>query len=248
MLSHGNVWPVSLHSNAAEGIGGTSGNRFVAKAKVANEPGTCVSGPRCNIKGMEPLVSPTISRGAIASVLCTVIGAIALTAGFGVAIPSVVVRFSPRGSLTADINSLTADIKVSWAENEGDNSQGGRKASKSITDSHKDFFVIEISRADLGFEAIAIDAEGWPPDLAGGYQNGLVSYSIKITVKRAADLLPTTSDCFIARSPDTAWFYVLVPRSGTLFSESKYKGGEVFRADAQGVVNIATAERRDGSR
>jgi hypothetical protein len=197
---------------------------------------------------MEPTVSPTISRGAIASVLCTVIGAIALTAGFGVAIPSVVVRFSPRGSLTADINSLTADIKVSWAENEGDDSQGGRKASKSITDSHKDFFVIEISRADLGFEAIAIDAEGWPPDLAGGYEHGLVSYSIKITVKRAADLLPTTSDCFIARSPDTAWFYVLVPRSGTLFSESKFKGGEVFRADAQGVVNLATAERRDGSR
>ena len=190
---------------------------------------------------MEPPVSPTISRGAIASVLCTVIGAIALTAGFGVAISSAVVGVSPSGS-------LTADIKVSWAENEGDNSQGGRKASKSITDSHKDFFVIEISRADLGFEAIAIDAEGWPPDLAGGYQNGLVSYSIKITVKRAADLLPTTSDCFIARSPDTAWFYVLVPRSGTLFSESKFKGGEVFRADAQGVVNIATAERRDGSR
>ena len=189
---------------------------------------------------MEPPVSPTISRGAIASVLCTVIGAIALTASFGVAIPSVVVGLRP--------SSLKADIKVSWAENEGFNSQGGRKASKSITDSHKDFFVIEISRADLGFEDIAINAEGWPPDLAGPSQNGLVSYSIKVTVKRAADLLQTTSDCFIARSPNTAWFYVLVPRSGTLFSESQFKGMECFPATAEGVVNLATAEKSDGSR
>jgi len=138
---------------------------------------------------------------------------------------------------------------VSWAENEdSDSPPGSRKASKSITDSHKDFFVIPISRADLGFEAIAIDAEGWPPDLGGKFEGGLLSYTIETTVKGAADLLQTTSDCFIARSPDTALFYVLVPRSGTLFSESKFKGGEVFRADAQGVVNLATAERRDGAR
>lgn len=187
-------------------------------------------------------MSPTISRGAIASVLCTVIGAIALTAGFGVAIPSVVVRFSPRGS-------LTADIKVSWAENEGGNTpSGSRKASKLITDSHKDFFVIPISRGDLGFDTIAIDAEGWPPDLASPFQNGLESYSIKITVKRAADLLQTTSDCFIARSKDTTLFYVLVPRSGTLISESRFKGMECFRATAEGVVNLAKAEHGDGSR
>ena len=165
-----------------------------------------------------------------------------MTAGFGVAISSAVVGVSPSGS-------LTADIKVSWAENEGGNSEGSRrKAIKFVEDSDKYFFVIPISRAELGFDAIEKDAEGWPPDLGTKYNNGLKSYTIKITVKGTADLLQTTSDCFIARSPDTALFYVLVPRSGTLFSESQFKGMECFPADAQGVVNLATAEKHDGSR
>lgn len=233
----------SLHSNTAEGIRGTSRNCSAAKmAKVANVPATCISGPRCYIEGMEPPVSQTISRGAIASVLCTVIGAIALTAGFGVAISSAVVGVSPS-------DSLTADITVSWAENEGANRGGIRRREiKSVEDSDKDFFVIAISRYDLGFDAIEIDAEGWPPDLGTPYNNGLNSYTINITVKGAAGLLPTTSPCYIARTKLSASFYVLVPRSGTRPSESQFDGMEFFPANAQGVVKLAEAEKRDGSR
>ena len=191
---------------------------------------------------MELTVNPTISRGAIASVLFTVIGAIALTAGFGAAISSAVVGCRPS-------YSLTADITVSWAENEGANRGGIRRREiKSVEDSDKDFFKISISRYDLGFDAIENDAEGWPPDLAGGYEHGLVSYSIKITVKRAADLLPTTSPCYIARTKLSASFYVLVPRSGNRPSESQFYGMEFFPANAQGVVNLAKAEKLDGAR
>ena len=191
---------------------------------------------------MELTVNPTISRGAIASVLCTVIGAIALTAGFGAAISSAVVGCSPS-------DSLTADITVSWAENEGANRGGIRRREiKSVEDSDKDFFVIAISRYDLGFDAIEIDAEGWPPDLGTPYNNGLNSYTINITVKGAAGLLPTTSPCYIARTKLSASFYVLVPRSGTLFSESQFKGMKCFPATAEGVVNLAKAEKLDGAR
>ena len=261
----------SLHSNTAEGIRGTSRNCSAAKmAKVANVPATCISGPRCYIEGMEPPVSQTISRGAIASVLCTVIGAIALTAGFGVAISSAVVGVSPSGS-------LTADIKVSWAENEGGNSEESRrKAIKFVEDSDKYFFVIPISRAELGFDAIEENAEGWPPDLGTKYNNGLNSYTINITVKGAAGLLQTTSVCVIVRTNESDKFSLLVPGSGTLrdaranstgFMESIYadallrqsflakvksstefKGKEYFDADAQGVVDLAAAEKRDGDR
>lgn len=221
-------------------------------AKVANVPATCISGPRCYIEGMEPPVSQTISRGAIASVLCTVIGAIALTAGFGVAISSAVVGVSPSGS-------LTADIKVSWAENEGGNNEGSRKAIKFVEDSDKYFFVIPISRAELGFDAIEKDAEGWPPDLGTKYNNGLKSYTIKITVKGTADLLQTTSDCFIARTNESDKFYVLVPRSGTLrdaraistlesILPTNVNPKQLFNPDAQGVVNLAKAEKLDGAR
>ena len=233
-------------------------------AKVANVPATCISGPRCYIEGMEARVSQTISRGAIASVLCTVIGAIALTAGFGVAISSAVVGVRPSGS-------LTADIKVSWAENEGGNNEGSRKAIKFVEDSDKYFFVIPISRAELGFDAIEKDAEGWPPDLGTKYNNGLKSYTIKITVKGTADLLQTTSDCFIARTNESDKFYVLVPRSGTLslmsqsLSQDRFPYAraistlesilptnvnpkQLFNPDAQGVVNLAKAEKLDGAR
>ena len=164
-----------------------------------------------------------------------------MTAGFGAAISSAVVGCRPS-------YSLTADITVSWAENEDANSDGSRKASKSITESHKDFFVISISRYDLGFDAIENDAEGWPPDLGTPYNNGLNSYTINITVKGAAGLLPTTSPCYIARTKLSASFYVLVPRSGTLFSESQFKGMKCFPATAEGVVNLAKAEKLDGAR
>lgn len=191
---------------------------------------------------MELSVNPTISRGAIASVLCTVIGAIALTAGFGAAISSAVVGCFPS-------DSLTADIKVSWAENEGANSEGSRRnAIKFVEDSDKDFFVISISRGDLGFDAIEMDAQGWPPDLGNPIDNGLNSYTINITVKGAARLPQTIAACSIARTNESDKFYVLVPRSGTLFSESQFKGMECFPANAQGVVKLAEAEKRDGSR
>jgi len=181
---------------------------------------------------------PRRSAGAIAAVLFTVLGALALSFGFAKVITGTIGDMRP-------LWPENVTVKVSWSENEGEND--GEKdppgfdvaVPPKVVGYQKGYLILPVTRSDLRFDLIEEKAEGWPPDLAGPTENGLVSYSIEIIYdygeRKDAEYIVRTN------SPDQ--FILLVPHAGTRSPITTFDDKTVFKVEPQGVIDLANEEK-----
>lgn len=174
------------------------------------------------------------SSGAIAAVLFTVFGAVALTFGFGVAISEAIGPVTPVGP-------TTAQLRVQWDEDEDLNSSGGRTSTSSVEFVRDGYLAIPVSRSDLCFDSIGSNA-GWPPDYGDGFEGGLTSYSIDVTLRDDGGATRYARAAYIARAGWTGKLYVLVPKGSAASWISSFGDASLFPADARGVVHLAKSE------
>lgn len=136
-----------------------------------------------------------------------------------------------------------ADFTVSWAENEGINSDGKRKSYSSGGVVSDGYVVIPVSRAELCFDEISVKA-GWPPDLGIPWVNGgLLSYSIVVEFRDSKGETRSAIAEYIAHSREHDTLNLFVPYSDPAQRISDYQGYLVFTADADGVVKLAESEK-----
>jgi hypothetical protein len=173
------------------------------------------------------------SSGAIAAVLLTVFGAIALTFGFGSAISRALIGVTPPGA-------TRAELSVEWAEDENANNTGRRLSSSHVGFARDGYLAIPVSRSDLCFDSIERNA-GWPPDFGDGIEGGLTSYSVDVTLRDDSGATRFVRAAYISRTR-FGDLHVLVSESGSAPWIYEFNGAKVFTADARGVVNLAASE------
>ena len=174
------------------------------------------------------------SSGAIAAVLFTVLGAVALIFGFGVAISRAIGPVTPPGP-------TTAQLRVQWDENEDLNSSGGRTSTSSVEFVRDGYLAIPVSWSDLCFDSIGSNA-GWPPEFGNRLEGGLTSYSIDVTLSYGTGATRFARAAYIARVGWTGKLYVLVPEDSATSGISSFGDASLFPASARGVVDLAKSE------
>lgn len=184
------------------------------------------------------------SAGAVTAVVASVAGAVALTA-----LVAPLVALSHRGVVPPIGCHVTQGaVVVRWNENEGANNDGGNPnvfSVLAIDGGDGADLAFRAHRRDLGFDRIEKEAEGWPPDLGTLVENGLISYTIEVTVKRDDGTESTRSARAIGVTDATDVFYVLVPREDGDGVCAAISRAIVRRFDvsAEGVIKLAERER-----
>jgi len=184
---------------------------------------------------------PRRSAGAIAAVLFTVSGALALSLWFAYLISIQIVYLQPLPP------PEYVTVKVSYFENEDINSgykdpKGFRADVRRVSEG---YLVVPVRRSDLCFDLIKKGAY-WPPDLgtdAVDGEGGLVSYKIEIIYPDDQPDDPSRDASYIVQRDSSDEFILLVPHDRNAPAREMFDGMTVFKAVPQGVIDLAKKEK-----
>ena len=150
----------------------------------------------------------------------------------------------PKGALPPP---TTLAIRVSYEENEGWDSDANESLPATewqlVDIGNGAELEITCTRSELLFDRIKIEAEAWPPELAGWTQNGLQSYEFTATAKLLGRRESQRKASSIARTNKPDEFKVYIPWSKSESRDAGTPKGR-FSADAAGVVELAKAEAK----
>ncbi len=148
----------------------------------------------------------------------------------------------PEGALESP---RKLSLRVKYKENEGWDSTGEDRSTPSawrvVSAPHGAELEVTCTRSDLLFGRIQEDAEGWPPDLAGWFGNGLVSYEIEATAEILGGREVQRTATSIAPTKNRDQFKVFIPWTKKESADPRTPWGR-FSANASGVVDLATEE------
>ncbi len=189
-----------------------------------------------------------VSFGALLAVAVVISGSVALI----VFVAPLMQRFwdkveEPVKVVVEAPRVKSVEATVEWEENEGENTPypGWQPVVTPLEHYGSDAgdLRIEATRSALAFDRIEKDAEGWPPDVAGLFENGLQSYRITLKIEFSDDDVRYVQPTRIAVTDRPGVYYLYAPVAGAGEARpAQMRVLESFGTDHLGICALARFE------